>query len=194
MARIGWFDARGRRLLGQAEDLEYFDNRVLGPLVTDLNKYTWLRERYGCDGLQQPNRTEYYFEYPALVSMLTKDVRYGIELSVGAGAKVSVAPFRVAAGQAPATPFEYHLGNIDVSFNPTERVTISAPADTAACATQFEVKGLVPEATYSVSVAAACGCSAADVPATVAADSTGYVAFVAPGGAAPCVTTLTFVN
>lgn len=77
MGRIGWFDALARKRYG---DLTTFDNLILNPLRDDLNRWTWLHERYACDGSPQLNRTYMYFEYPSTVTMLTRHVRYGIEL------------------------------------------------------------------------------------------------------------------
>jgi hypothetical protein len=45
MARIGWFDARGRKRFGSAEDLEYFNTRLLAPVQKDLLANTWMHER-----------------------------------------------------------------------------------------------------------------------------------------------------
>lgn len=66
MARIGWFDALARRWVDRSEDLQYFNSRIINPLVKDVNAFTWLYERYGCDGKQQTNRTAEYFEYPCV--------------------------------------------------------------------------------------------------------------------------------
>ena len=48
------------------------------------------------------NRTEYYFEYPSLVTMLVREVRYGINLGL---MEVTIAPFG-------PTDFSYHVGNV----------------------------------------------------------------------------------
>ena len=39
-------------------------------LKADLIEHTWMHERYDCAGKMQPNRTNYYFEYPSTVAML----------------------------------------------------------------------------------------------------------------------------
>lgn len=54
MGRIAWFDAHARAKYG---DQTTFDDAILAPLQRDLIKYTWMHERYGCDGQQQQNRT-----------------------------------------------------------------------------------------------------------------------------------------
>ena len=61
MGRIGLSDARSRARTG---DAAIFSDVLLEPLLDDVLTYTWLRERYGCDGKQQGNRTWAYFEYP----------------------------------------------------------------------------------------------------------------------------------
>lgn len=45
MARIGYFDALGRKRFGEPQDLEYFNNVVLAPVQRDVIKYTWMHER-----------------------------------------------------------------------------------------------------------------------------------------------------
>lgn len=54
---------------------ESFDEHILGPLQRDVIKYTWLHERYSCQGTQATQRTAAYFEFPSVVAMLTRCVR-----------------------------------------------------------------------------------------------------------------------
>eukprot|EP01052_Picozoa_sp_SAG31_P024702 SAG31_NODE_2119_length_6406_cov_2.443317_3_plen_112_part_00 len=53
MGRIAWFDAKARKVVG---DVAGFD-KALSVLQKDLLFYTWMHERYGCDGKMQTNRT-----------------------------------------------------------------------------------------------------------------------------------------
>jgi hypothetical protein len=46
MARIGWFDARGRKRFGSAADLAYFNERILAPVQKDVIAHTWMHERW----------------------------------------------------------------------------------------------------------------------------------------------------
>lgn len=145
MGRIGWFDAQSRKRLGTADDLTYFDNSVLSPIQSDLLSYTWLHERYGCDGKQQENRTMYYFEYPALVSMLLKDIRYGVELSVG---RVTVKPFR---STTLASHYEFHVGKFHVSYD-SDYVAVVVPVMSSTLTSTVIVHGLQASADYAVTV------------------------------------------
>lgn len=186
MARIGWFDAKGRKLLGTADDLAYFDNSVLEPIKADLIRDTWMHERYGCDGDQQENRTMYYFEYPALVSMLLKDIRYGVQLDVSG---VTISPFRVGD-----TSFSFHVGMFDVDYS-TDRVVISVPSDMSTdrhCTTNYKVTGLAPALTYQIGASEECGCT--PKTATVLTDGNGIASFSAPAGVSPCQVTLSRVS
>ena len=79
MGRIAWFDAHARKVTGGAAALAAFDGAV-AHLSKDLIANTWMHERYGCDGQQQQNRTDKYFEYPSTVAMMLREVRYGINL------------------------------------------------------------------------------------------------------------------
>ena len=50
-------------------------NSTFFHLRDDVIRYTWIHERYGCDGLQQRNRTAYFFEYPSVVALMTHTIR-----------------------------------------------------------------------------------------------------------------------
>ena len=45
MARIAWFDARGRKRFGTTDDLNYFNSRLLAPVQRDVLQNTWMHER-----------------------------------------------------------------------------------------------------------------------------------------------------
>ena len=49
-----------------------------------------MHERLFCDGTQSTNRTSGYFEYPSVVAMLLREVRYGVNLGYGA---LEIDPF-----------------------------------------------------------------------------------------------------
>jgi hypothetical protein len=117
MGRIALFDGHARKYVGDEQALSTFDNHILGPLQNDLIENTWMHERYGCDGQQQQNRTSEYFEYPCTVAMLLREIRYGIHIGFF---NVTVDPFLSHAGTNESTnsPFHYHVGNINVDFNP----------------------------------------------------------------------------
>jgi hypothetical protein len=53
-ALSGWFDALARQ---QVHDAVTFSRVLLQPLADDVRRWTWLHERYFCDGTQQSNRT-----------------------------------------------------------------------------------------------------------------------------------------
>ena len=118
MGRIAWFDAKARKNVG---DVAAFDQQ-LSVLQKDLLLYTWMHERYGCDGKMQTNRTAAYFEYPSTVSILLREIRYGIEIGFG---KVTVDPM-------PRAPFSYHIGNVNVEYHPKGVSSIRVPAQDGA--------------------------------------------------------------
>ena len=115
MGRIGYFDALARARVG---DQHTFDDILLEPLLTDLLENTWLRERFGCDGLQQLNRTAYYFEYPATVSIMLREVRYGINIGLN---QIVINPLMAAN-----STFTYHVGNVNVDYS-VANLTLSFP-------------------------------------------------------------------
>lgn len=75
MGRNGWFDALTRARYG---DVATFYDVIYKPLADDLREFTWLWERYNCDGTPQLNRTWAYFEYPAVVAAMTASIQYGL--------------------------------------------------------------------------------------------------------------------
>jgi len=93
--------------------------------------------RYGCDGKPQANRTYAYFEYPSYVTMLLREVRYGIQVGLN---HVKLDPF-VSNG---TTSFGYHVGNVDVDYSP-DGVAFSAPGWNEKA---FTITGLVPSVLY----------------------------------------------
>jgi len=168
MGRIGLFDALGRKRFGEQQDLEYFNEKVLAPVQRDVIAFTWMHERYGCDGLQQENRTMYYFEYPSLAAMLVREIKYGVELTLDA---IAVNPFG-----APAV-FQYHTGDVHVSIDPAAVSSLTVPGSGLFA---YALQTMVPSASYKVEVAQGCSTSWASVQ--VQADSEGKLTFSAPRG------------
>lgn len=176
MARIGWFDARGRKRFGSAEDLTYFEERILSPVRADLIANTWMHERYGCDGTQQQNRTMYYFEYPSFVTMLLREIKYGVELTLSS---VSVEPFSSSIAEG----FEYHFGNVDVSYGQSH-TSISVPGSGLF---DYQVKGLLASTQYSVTLSAdSCASDVTWSPLKATTTSEGVLTFNAPKVSSPC--------
>jgi hypothetical protein len=156
MGRIGWADAIARRRAG---DRATYRDKILGPLRSDLLARTWLTERYDCAG--NAIRTPYYHEYPELVTMLLREVTYGIDLGLG---QVTIDPFGPAA-------FQYHVGDVDVDYS-ARKADISVPG---AGEERFELHGMIPNARYTI---VASGAGAAQ-PQQVSAGSDGVLRFTA---------------
>ncbi len=158
LARIGWVDALARKKLA---DLDTFERLLLAPLQRDLVDSTWLFERYDSSGTQI--RTSFYFEYPSLVAIMLREVRYGVNIGLST---VEVAPF-------PAQPFVYALGAVKVTYGP-DFVSLSLPGDANLVQNKkVSVKNVKGDATYLV----ANSCSNSGV--TAVSDSTGTLAFSA---------------
>eukprot|EP01034_Spumella_vulgaris_P026916 gene26916-33564_t len=99
LARIGWVDSWARKRVG---DVNTFEKLLLEPLQRDLVENTWLYERYDANGTQI--RTSFYFEYPSLVAIMLREIRYGINIALRT---VEIDPF-------PSAPFTYALGDVKV--------------------------------------------------------------------------------
>jgi len=115
MGRVALFDARAWKLMGDGASV----NRDLLVLQNDLIANTWMHESYGCDGKQQQNRTDAYFEYPSTVVMILREVRYGIRLGFQS---VEVSPI------SNQQSFSYNIGNVHVDYNPFGDSSIKVPA------------------------------------------------------------------
>lgn len=135
MGRIAWFEALGRR---RYDDLDGFNNRVMEPLQRELLSTLWMHERIGCNGLQQQNRTAMYFEYPSLIAMVLREVRYGVDLQFET---VSVRPFGVSE-------FSYHINDVDVDFS-RSLVRLRLPGTGMR---RFTLAPLEPSTAYKVSL------------------------------------------
>lgn len=141
LARIGWMDALARKRVG---DVDTLYSKILQPLQQDLAKDTWLYERYDSTGTQI--RTAYYFEYPALVTMILREVVYGIVITVNT---VEVIPMPKDKNN---TSFKYAYGNVMVDYSMTE-VKMSLPGE-ASHAKEKNVKigNLLPNREYTVTI------------------------------------------
>lgn len=171
MGRIAWFDSKARKVVG---DVKGFDT-YMAVMQKDLLTYTWMHERYNCDGKMAENRTAAYFEYPSTVAIMLREIRYGIELGFG---HVAVAPM-------PNTAFNYHIGNVNVDYNPSGRTYIKVPPSGANGADrEFRFAGMHINATYVVDAAADCAEAramsvSAELHASVATDTAGVLKFKA---------------
>ena len=139
MGRIGWFDALSRQ---NTKDLETFDNLLLNPLQEDLLRFTFMRERYDCDGKNV--RTETYFEYPSVVVMMTRLIRYGIRLNM---LDITIDPF----GHQDSS-FLYNIGNIfvDYKYNEKNSINLSFPGGDENYKRSLFISGMTPGLDYQL--------------------------------------------
>ena len=121
----------------------------------------------------QTNRTAAYFEYPSVVAILQREIRYGIELDF---AHVTVKPLMSTPG-----PFSYHVGNVNVEYKPSGVTTVDVPAPPGV-QKEHRLHGMVASGEYTISASGSCALTA---DAAVAAASTqGVLTFVADGSCA----------
>lgn len=133
LARIGWVDSHVRKKIG---DLATFENLLLTPLQNDLIRDVWLYERYDNNGNQI--RTSFYFEYPAFVSMMLREIRYGIEMKL---TSVTIDPF-------PVADYTYSFGNVYVLYSQSH-VQIQIPGN--GNSRLFKIYGLKSNSVYNLS-------------------------------------------
>ena len=175
MGRIGYFDGVSRKRLGLRES---FDAHILAPLQRDVLRYTWLHERYNCQGAQATQRTAAYFEFPSVVAMLTREVRYGIDVGIG---RVAVEPFL----PTPAR-FTFSVGDIRVDYRgagsaaAAEGVKLRLPG-APGLRREYRIGGMRPGQRFNVSASGA-GCGALALGTAAVADAAGLLRFSAPGG------------
>jgi hypothetical protein len=123
----------------------------------------------------------YYFEYPSLVSILMKDIRYGVEMNLAA---VTINPFGAAA-----EGFEYHTGDINIALRAAATSSVSVPG---AGLFQYVLHKMQAQASYEVVVQEGCSSSSkvggvataggGGERQVVAASAEGVLSFTAPRG------------
>jgi len=164
MGRIAWADGRAS---ARAGDLTTFDGRVLDPVRTALLARTWLNERYTCGGVAM--RARYYHEYPEMVAMLLREVRYGVNIGLRT---VDISPLG-------PTRYHYHIGNVDVDYSPTVvAFTVPGSGDK-----RVAIAHLIPNALYNVRATDVTDVGDRRVrEARAVTDGRGTVTFTAPIG------------
>jgi hypothetical protein len=131
MARIWWLDMLAR--VRTRDQLTF--NRLLTNVEDSLLENVWLPERYDAGG--QPAHNNYYHEYPEILDMVLREMRYGVQI----GSKtVRIQPFGVHK-------FRFRMGALHVDYSQTQ-FTVSAPGQGER---RFEVGGLTPHATFVLS-------------------------------------------
>jgi hypothetical protein len=131
MARIWWLDMSARVRLG---DQAMFD-ALLNGLESELLRDVWMPERYDADGL--PAHNNYYHEYPDILGMVLREMRYGVHLGMR---EVAIHPFG-------SSKFELRLGDLNVTYS-ADAVSIEVPGSSAR---GFTVGGLRPHQRYKLS-------------------------------------------
>eukprot|EP00465_Bigelowiella_longifila_P001690 CAMPEP_0185276682 /NCGR_PEP_ID=MMETSP1359-20130426/56734_1 /TAXON_ID=552665 /ORGANISM="Bigelowiella longifila, Strain CCMP242" /LENGTH=186 /DNA_ID=CAMNT_0027870447 /DNA_START=148 /DNA_END=708 /DNA_ORIENTATION=- len=120
MGRIAWADAHARKRLGRAQD---FDTLILDGLQQRLNTRTWLHERF--DKYGKEARSPFYFEYPALATIILREVRYGVNIGL---TSIEIDPLLSSSSNATGLEFHYHIGNVHVDFFNWTHVKMQLPA------------------------------------------------------------------
>lgn len=151
MARIWWLDMAARVRLN---DRANFDT-LLEAIESDLLRNVWMPERFDSDG--RPAHNDYYHEYPDILTMVLREMRYGVHIGMR---EVTIRPFGISN-------FNLRLGGLRVSYSP-DAVSIAVPGSTTR---DFVVGGLHPGLSYSLSTGE-----------RLAADATGTLRFRAHAG------------
>jgi hypothetical protein len=154
--RFAWGDAHARVAV---EDKTTFENIILNPIKEEVLTKTWLTERYNCKG--EAVRSTYYHEYPEILTMLLREVAYGINIGL---TEVNIAPLT-------RTDFQYKIGNTEVNYS-KEKVSMNLPGNGDR---KYILKGLNQNGKYEVTVGG-------KVKEIVSSDESGIVSFVAPIG------------
>ena len=152
MARIWWLDMAARV---RSRDKIMF-GALLRPLEDELLHNVWLPERY--DTVGQPAHNDYYHEYPDILTMVLREMRYGIHLGMR---EVTLRPFDTA-------DFTFQLGKMDVSYSP-DKVSVSVPGSGMR---EFTIAGLHADTSYAISTGK-----------RLSTDHSGALRFSAPSGA-----------
>lgn len=134
MGRIWWLDMKARHRYPNAANLNMF-NRTYENIRGDLLANTWLTERYNVRG--QRIRTPYYHEYPEIVCMVMRTMRYGIDVQID---RVVIRPIEPRA-------LDFRVGHLRVTYGP-DRVEVRVPGQRKI---RYQIFHLTPNAGYRVS-------------------------------------------
>jgi hypothetical protein len=151
MGRIWWYDMAARVQLG--------DRATFAALLEKIENYevsnVWMPERFDAQGL--PAHNDYYHEYPEVLAMVLREMRYGVHVGMR---EVTVHPFDVQRFSLP-------LGTLRVDYSPA-RVSLLVPGSSER---NFTISGLIPERQYMLSTGQ-----------RIAADAQGTLRFHARAG------------
>ena len=137
MGRIWWLDMKARHRYPNAANLEMF-NRTYENIRSDLLANIWLTERYNARG--QRIRSPYYHEYPEIVCMVMRTMRYGINLRIDGVVIHPIEP----------RDFDFQFGQLRVTYR-RERIIVRIPGRRKL---RYEIFHLMPHATYRISAGA----------------------------------------
>lgn len=116
------------------KDQQTFDQLIMEPIQHDVEKFTWLFERYDCH--KEPGHSPYFVEYPEVVSMLLREVRYGISIQFGTMTLDPLVP----------EEFIYNIGNLYIKYS-KQSTCITLPN---VGKTKFSIHGLLPTTEYQI--------------------------------------------
>jgi hypothetical protein len=151
MARIWWLDMLTRVRM---KDQAMFDS-LLGNIEGDLLRDVWMPERY--DGTGAPAHNGYYHEYPEILCMALREMRYGIHVGLR---DVTVHPFG-------PTSYRFHMGALQVDYT-RDKISVQVPGSGKR---RYTIDGLRPRTEYTLSTGL-----------SVVTDIGGTLTFVASAG------------
>lgn len=131
MARIWWLDMAARYRTG---DLTTFQT-LLHNTQSDLLANTWMGERY--DGAGAFTHNAFYHEYPEILSMVLREMRYGIDVKIDS---VTIRPFGL-------DHYDFKVGELSVHYAQRE-VRVRVPGTSPRT---YRIYGLAPNARYRMS-------------------------------------------
>ena len=128
MARIWWLDMAARM---QMSDRSMFDS-LFEKMEGNLLENVWMSERFNARGM--PAHNGYYHEYPEVLAMVLREMRYGVHVGME---DVAIRPF-----DAPS--FSLHLGGLHVDYS-AQKVAVRVPGTGDHI---FTISGLMPQKQY----------------------------------------------
>ena len=131
MARFWWVDQLARYVVGKTDGFGASYDKIR----SDLLAHTWLTERYDSEGKR--TRAPYYHEYPEILTMVLREMIYGIDVKLDA---VTIRPFGTDR-------YDYNVGGLTVSFS-RDAVRMTVPGSGTRT---YKVHGLVPDAAFVLS-------------------------------------------
>ena len=127
-------------------DIAALEQLCIAPIRSEVFRLTWTHERYNCRGT--PVHSPYYYEYPAVLGTIVRDVQYGV--SFGLSSLKGVGSFKLDPFVLGS--FSWSIGQLAIEYAPPSRACFSLGSVQWPAGTECTVTGLATNGVYKAVV------------------------------------------